>query len=67
MAMDKLTYGTTIVVGTGVLFDLWVSLWLVDRPDTKITRVITITIVCVLVLGLYIMFQGWLDQQNNSN
>jgi hypothetical protein len=55
------------VVGTGVLFDLWVSLWLVDRPDTKITRVITITIVCVLVLGLYIMFQGWLDQQNNSN
>ncbi|MGH3570864.1 MAG: hypothetical protein ACRDUW_03395 [Pseudonocardiaceae bacterium] len=63
--MDKLTKGTTIVVATGVMFDLWVSLWLVNKPDTHVTRLVTISIVTVLITGLAMMAIGYTEQKNN--
>lgn len=64
--MDLLTKGTTLVVASGVVFDLWVSLWLTDKPDTKTTKTITISIVSVLIFGLGMMYFGWVEQKQEG-
>jgi hypothetical protein len=61
--MDLLTKGTTLVVASGVIFDLWVSLWLTNKPDTQTTQLITISIVSVLIVGLAMMYVGWEQQK----
>jgi hypothetical protein len=64
---DKLTRGTALVAGTGVIFDVWVSVWLVGRPDTRITKLITLSILAVLAVGLFIMLQGWQEQRASES
>lgn len=56
---ENLSNGTAVVAATGVLFDLWVAFFMADRPDTKITRIITGTFVIFLLYGLFLMWQGW--------
>lgn len=61
--MNTLTKGTAIVAGTGVLFDMWVSVWLVAlQKDTTLTKTITFILMLVLFYGLWVMYQGWKEQ-----
>jgi hypothetical protein len=60
----SLVNGTALVAGIGVLFDLWVSLFMADRPDTKLTRIITGIFVVGLIYSVWFMYEGW--KQENS-
>lgn len=60
---DPLTLGTALVAGTGVLFDLWVSVFMVDGPNLPkfIIRIITAVFVIILLYGVSLMYIGWQD------
>jgi hypothetical protein len=59
----SLINGTAMVAGIGVLFDLWVSLFMADRPDTKLTRIITLVFVVALLYSVFVMYEGWKAEQ----
>lgn len=59
----SLINGTAMVAGIGVLFDLWVSLFMADRPDTKLTRIITLVFVAALLYSVFVMYEGWKAEQ----
>lgn len=62
---SQLVKGTSIVAVFGVLFDLWVSLFMADRPNEKLVRVVTLIFVVGLLYGLWMMYAGW--KQDSAN
>lgn len=56
---SQLVKGTSIVAVFGVLFDLWVSVFMADRPNEKLVRIVTLIFVIGLLYGLWMMYSGW--------
>lgn len=54
-----LTDGTAVVAATGVLFDLWVSIFMGITPNEHIVRIVTSIFVAALLYGLWLMYNGY--------
>jgi hypothetical protein len=62
---SALVKGTSVVAVTGVLFDLWVSLFMARyTPDEHVVRIVSLVFAVVLIYGLYMMYTGWKADQN---
>jgi flagellar biosynthesis protein FliQ len=64
---SQLVKGTSIVAVTGVLFDLWVSLFMAKyTPNEKTVRIVSLIFAVILVWGLWMMYTGFkADNENN--
>lgn len=66
MSDSELVKGTSIVAIAGVFFDLWVSLFMADKPNEHVVRIVTSVFVVVLLYGLWLMYTGWKTDQNKN-
>jgi len=67
MGDSQLVKGTTIVAVAGIAFDLWVSLFMVDRNiPLHVIRVLTAMFAVILLYGLYLIYKGWQADKYNQ-
>jgi hypothetical protein len=67
MGDSTLVKGTSIVAVVGVLFDLWVSVFMAERPPEHLVRIVTAVFVVALVYGLFMMYAGWKADMNKPS